>query len=220
MSGEIRQPKISRIIKLEGIRKTISERMKFSKLNFPHAYLFILISAKQMIKLRETKNPKPSHNAILMKAAAEAIKLHPLLNSYLEGDEIKVFEDINIAIAVDTPKGLYAPVVGDVGKKSIDEIDSEIKDLAERARTNRLTLYDVTGGTFTLSNLGGFGVDLFIPIINPPQIAILGVGKINPVTNEFYVSLSFNHSVIDGAEGARFLSDLKALLEGERVLTL
>lgn len=214
MSLDVRQPTVLKVIKLTGIRKTIHQRLKFSKNEYPHSYLMILVDAKNIISKRSELNFKPSFNAIIMKNIAEALKRHPLLNSYIEGEEVKVLSDINISIAVDTPFGLMVPVVGNVDKKNLSEIDQEINSLAEKARQNKLTLYDVTGGTITLSNLGSFGIDLFIPIINPPQTAIIGVGRINE-EKKFYISLSFNHSVVDGAEGARFLNDLKQLIEGE-----
>ena len=219
MSLDIRQPAISSVIKLTGVRKTIHQRLKFSKNEYPHSYLIILVDAKNMIQKRNELNYKPSYNAIIMKNIAEAIKKHPLLNSYMEGDEIKVLSDINISIAVDTPFGLMVPVVSNVDKKSLLEIDKEINALAEKARQNKLTLYDVTGGTITLTNLGSFGIDLFIPIINPPQTSIIGVGRINE-DKKFYLTLSFNHSVVDGAEAARFLNDLKQLIEGDFTLNL
>jgi len=212
MSTQVRNVAVSKTIKLEGIRKTISQRMKFSKETFPHAYLMIDVDASKIIEKRQTLEFKPSYNAILMKSVAEALKAHPMLNSYLENDEIKELADINIAIAVDTPFGLYAPVVGNVDKKELKQIDEEIKELAEKAKNMKLSLYDVTGGTFTISNLGSFGIDFFVPIINPPQTGILGVGRIRE-NKRIYLTLSFNHSVIDGAEGARFLSDLKNILE-------
>ena len=212
MSTQVRNVAVSKTIKLEGIRKTISQRMKFSKETFPHAYLMIDVDASKIMEKHKTLESKPSYNAILMKGVAEALKSHPMLNSYLDGEEIKVLADINIAIAVDTPFGLYAPVVGNVDKKGLKQIDDEIRELAERAKNMKLSLYDVTGGTFTITNLGSFGIDFFVPIINPPQTGILGVGRIRE-NRYIYLTLSFNHSVVDGAEGARFLSDLKATLE-------
>jgi len=212
MSTQVRNVAVSKTIKLEGIRKTISQRMKFSKETFPHAYLMIDMDASKIMEKHKTLESKPSYNAILMKGVAEALKSHPMLNSYLDGEEIKVLADINIAIAVDTPFGLYAPVVGNVDKKGLKQIDDEIRELAEKAKNMKLSLYDVTGGTFTITNLGSFGIDFFVPIINPPQTGILGVGRIRE-NRYIYLTLSFNHSVVDGAEGARFLSDLKATLE-------
>jgi len=212
MSTQVRNVAVSKTIKLEGIRKTISQRMKFSKETFPHAYLMIDVDASKIMEKHKTLESKPSYNAILMKGVAEALKSHPMLNSYLDGEEIKVLADINIAIAVDTPSGLYAPVVGNVDKKGLKQIDDEIRELAEKAKNMKLSLYDVTGGTFTITNLGSFGIDFFVPIINPPQTGILGVGRIRE-NRYIYLTLSFNHSVVDGAEGARFLSDLKATLE-------
>jgi len=212
MSTQVRNVAVSKSIKLEGIRKTISQRMKFSKETFPHAYLMIDVDASKIMEKHKTLESKPSYNAILMKGVAEALKSHPMLNSYLDGEEIKVLADINIAIAVDTPFGLYAPVVGNVDKKGLKQIDDEIRELAEKAKNMKLSLFDVTGGTFTITNLGSFGIDFFVPIINPPQTGILGVGRIRE-NRYIYLTLSFNHSVVDGAEGARFLSDLKATLE-------
>jgi pyruvate dehydrogenase E2 component (dihydrolipoamide acetyltransferase) len=216
MPAQARQPTVSKIIKLEGTRKVISDRMKFSKRELPHAYLTIDVDAQRMIDKRNSLDYKPSYNAILAKVVAEVIKNHMILNSTLEDGEIKVYSDINIAIAVDTPFGLYAPVIEHVDKKDLKKVDSDLRELAEKARNRALSLYDVTGGTFTITNLGSFGIELFMPILNPPQTGILGVGRIRE-NNHMYLTLSFNHSVIDGADGARFLKDLKIFLESSKV---
>ncbi len=219
MSIKIREPKVEKIVKLEGIRKTIYQRLKFSKNEYPHAYLASEIDVSRVVLKRETTEYRPSYNAIFLKAVAESIKLHPVINSSLENDEIKIYSDINVSLAVDTPSGLMVPVIDSVDKRSLKEVDEIIKNLAEKARQNKLTLYDITGGTITVSNLGSFNIDLFLPIINPPQSSIIGIGKINEKKKAF-LSLSFNHAVYDGAEGARFLNDLKKLIESNFINNL
>jgi len=170
-----------------------------------------------------------SYTAMLVKAVAEGLVENPILNSSLEGDQIKVFGDINIGIAVevegDKTSGLLVPVVHRAGEKSLSEISEETRSLIERARTGQASHDDLTGGTFTVTNLGMYGVETFVPIINPPEAAILGVGAIRekpvPVEGEIrirplmYLTLSFDHRVVNGASAARFMQRLKQILEKE-----
>jgi pyruvate dehydrogenase E2 component (dihydrolipoamide acetyltransferase) len=153
------------------------------------------------------------------------LRRHIIFNSVIEGDEVKVIDDINIAIAVQSEKlGLVTPVIRNVDLKTLGEVARELEDIVTRAREGKLSLKDLTGGTFTISNLGMLdSVDGFTQIINPPQVAILGIGRIvdKPVVigNEIKVrpmctfSLTFDHRVIDGYHGAEFLATLKSLLE-------
>ncbi|MEM2917397.1 MAG: dihydrolipoamide acetyltransferase family protein [Candidatus Bathyarchaeia archaeon] len=214
-------PKVKEIIPLTGIRKTVAERVSLSFRTAPHSTITMEVDMTEASKLRE--KTQFSYTEILVKAVAEALKKHPMINSTLEEDKIKVFEDINIGIAVATEKGLVVPVVRNADKKSLPEIASEIKELVEKAREGKLTKEDVSGGTFTITNLGMFGVDVFTPIISPSETAILGVGRIieKPVVvgGEIKIkpmmtlSLSYDHRVIDGAPAAQFLKTIKETLE-------
>lgn len=174
-------------------------------------------------ELQNRTGEEVSVTAYVVKAAAKALEDHALLNSSLEGDELRVYGDINVAVAIDTPDGLVAPVMPKTGKKSVLDISREIRDLTDRAMHNRLSILDLTGGTFTVTNLGGYGVDLFAPVINPPQCAILGFGRISEkpvaigkevrVTSMTTLSLVFDHRIVDGVPAARFLQRVKELLE-------
>lgn len=169
-----------------------------------------------------------SITAYVVKAAAKALEDHQMINSSLEGDELRVYGDINVAVAINTPDGLVAPVVPQTNKKSVSEISRSIRDLTERAVQNKLTVSDLTGGTFTVTNLGGYGVELFAPVINPPQCAILGFGRTSerPVIIEKQVraasvttlSLVFDHRVVDGVPAAQYLQRVRELLEDPKKL--
>jgi pyruvate dehydrogenase E2 component (dihydrolipoamide acetyltransferase) len=164
-----------------------------------------------------------SFTDILLFAVCRALKLHPALNAMFDNGKLFRYKDINVSLAVDTPRGLTAPVFHQIDQSSLFEITQQRAELVKRAQNNRLTLEDLSGGTFTVSNLGMFGIDVFNAIINPPQAAILAVGRITkrPVVindalelrSTMWLSLSVDHRVADGAEGARFLQDLVNYLE-------
>jgi pyruvate dehydrogenase E2 component (dihydrolipoamide acetyltransferase) len=151
------------------------------------------------------------------------LKELPLLNSLLVGDEIHILKDINIGVAVDTEHGLIVPVICEADKKKLKDIVLQVNELVEKARNNKLSIDDVTGGTFTISNLGKYSVEVFTPILNPPQSAILGIGRIMDkpwVVNEEMVirpiatfSLSFDHRIIDGMLAAQFIQRVKEIAE-------
>jgi pyruvate dehydrogenase E2 component (dihydrolipoamide acetyltransferase) len=146
-----------------------------------------------------------------------------MVNSTLEGNQIKVFENVNVGLAMNTPNGLVVPVLHDADKKSLQILDTAMKELTEKARQGKLTNEDLSGGTFTITNLGMYGVDSFTPIINPPEAAILGVGRIveKPaaindrieIKPMLTLSLSYDHRVLDGAPAADFLRKVKENLE-------
>jgi len=171
-----------------------------------------------------------SLTAFMAKAVAKALEAHAILNSTLEGDEIKIFEEINIALAINTPEGLVAPVVRDANKKTLQDISNEIHQLTEKAMQKKLDLQDLLGSTFTISNLGPYGVEIFAPVINPPQIAIIGFGATEKrpiIVNENVVvkhmatlSLVFDHRVVDGVPAAEFLREVKRLLEAPDTLVM
>jgi pyruvate dehydrogenase E2 component (dihydrolipoamide acetyltransferase) len=157
-----------------------------------------------------------------VKIVSLALRKHPMLNSTLSEDGIHILNQINIGVAIALDEGLIVPVVRDIDKKGLSEISKEIEEMVQKARDKSLTPEAVHGGTFTLTNLGMFGVDTFTPIINPPQCAILGVGRIvkKPVVinNEIVIrsmmclSLSFDHRIVDGAPAAKFLQTISQLI--------
>jgi pyruvate dehydrogenase E2 component (dihydrolipoamide acetyltransferase) len=217
-------------IALSAKRKVIAERLSESKFSAPHYYLKIDADAGRFLETREKLNvrlggqSKVSVNALLMKIAAEALKRHPTVNSAWMGDHILGYARADIALAVAQEDGLITPVVRDCGTKGVLAIERELADLIARARANRLKPEEYTGASFTITNLGSYGILEFTAIINPPASAILAVGRIRrvPVAEEgdrlvvrpqLILTLSCDHRVIDGAVGAAFLQDLKALIE-------
>ncbi len=220
------------IIPLQGMRRTIAERMTASYQNAPHITFVSRVNMTQFNEARnrmnervaETGETRISATAIIVKAVAMALTRHPLLNSALHGDEIHLQRNINMGIAVALEQGLIVPVVHNAAQKGIAQIAAEVKDLATRARDGQLLPADVSGGTFTISNLGPFGVEQFEAIINPPQAAILAIGatQLEAVPDEdgeivarpiMRMTLSADHRIIDGAVAAHFIADLKAVLE-------
>jgi pyruvate dehydrogenase E2 component (dihydrolipoamide acetyltransferase) len=209
-------------------RQTIARRLSESKFAAPHYYLTLSVMADSLVRAREDLNAgrqeRVSLNAFLMKLAAETLLRHPVINSTWQTDTIIRHGTCDIALAMQMPEGLVAPVVRSCESKGIVQIDTELKALVEKARAGKLALEDYEGATFTISNLGAFGIEQFTAIINPPGSAVLAVGQIRnePVadeTNRVHVqqvmkmTLSCDHRVIDGAVGAEFLRDLKEMVE-------
>jgi len=209
------------------IRKIIAKRMVESKTTIPHFYLTLDIDMQRMIDFRSRLNRqgeiKISYNDLIIKAAAEILKDHPECNvSYID-NRLRYYKNVNISLAVAVEGGLLTPTVHECEKKSIREINREVTELIEKARRIRLRLREQTGGTFTLSNLGMFGIEEFYAIVNPPQAMILAVGAIRdvPVVSDGKIvagkrmkaSLSCDHRAVDGAIGAMFLSELKNIIE-------
>jgi pyruvate dehydrogenase E2 component (dihydrolipoamide acetyltransferase) len=215
------QPKVKEIIPLTGFRKTSAERVSTSFRTAPHSTIVMEVDASKAKEIHEKLNV--SYTAIIVAAVTQALREHPIINSTLEGDRIKVFEDINVGVAVATEHGLVVPVIHNADRKSLKEIDAAINDLTEKARHGKLSKENVSGGTFTITNLGMYGVEFFTPIINPPEAAILGVGKIGEKlvvvngkieTKTFILlSLSYDHRIIDGAPAAEFLGKVKEKIE-------
>jgi len=222
-------------IALSDVRQVIAERMSTSWQNSPMVTLNADVDCTLLKKLREDlkssfkeKGLNLSYNYILMKACAVALKEQPMLNSYLEGNEVVLYDEVNIGLAVATEEALLVPVVKDVAGKNLYEIASDGDALIEKARKGELAIDDVTGGTFTITNLGMFGVRDFTPIINPPQCAILGVGEMKDkpcvcdgqivVKPMMTLSLTFDHRIVDGAQGAMFIRRVKELLENPLLL--
>jgi pyruvate dehydrogenase E2 component (dihydrolipoamide acetyltransferase) len=209
------------------MRKVIAKRLSESLFTSPHFYLTMAIDMDSAIqarnKINEFASVKISFNDIVLKAVAIGLKQHPNVNSSWLGDKIRYNEHINIGVAVAVEDGLLVPVVRFADGKSLSHISAEVKDFAQRAKAKKLQPSDWEGSTFTISNLGMFGIDEFTAIINPPDACILAVGGISQVPvvkngqvvpgNVMKVTLSCDHRVVDGATGAAFLQTLKALLE-------
>jgi pyruvate dehydrogenase E2 component (dihydrolipoamide acetyltransferase) len=216
-------------IPYEGMRRAIGEHMAMSATIVPRVTLHgtadvqearaFLAAANKDARKKDTI----SFTALLVKAVAAAIEKRPIVNSTLDNDVIKVWKSINVSVAVAVPDGLVVPVIRDANTKTLTQLSREVRDLAERARRNRLTPDEMSGGTFTITNLGGFGsVDSFTPIINQPECAILGVGRmvdavvakdgVPVVRRTLGLSLTIDHRVIDGAPGAEFLAVLINIL--------
>ena len=227
----------AQVIPLTGMRRTIAERMTLSYQTAPHITLtmraamdaFEVLRAELNHEAEATEGPHVSATALLVKAVAWALRRHPWLNSRLQGEEIHLLSEVNVGVAVALDEGLIVPVVRHADEKGIAAIAAEVHDLATRARQGRLTPADVTEGTFTISNLGPFGVEQFTAIINPPQTAILAVGAIQrePAVDEeghivvrrmAHLTLCADHRVVDGAVAARFLVDLRRILEKPSLL--
>ena len=209
------------------MRKVIARRLSESLFTSPHFYLTMAIDMDSAIqarnKINEFASVKISFNDIILKAVAIGLKQHPNVNSSWLGDKIRYNEHINIGVAVAVEDGLLVPVVRFADGKSLSHISAEVKDFAQRAKAKKLQPSDWEGSTFTISNLGMFGIDEFTAIINPPDACILAIGGISQVPvvkngqvvpgNVMKVTLSCDHRVVDGATGSAFLQTLKALLE-------
>lgn len=216
------------IVPVSGMRALIAERLSQSKFSAPHYYLTLSVNTEKLLEsrgeLRETLGRKISYNAFLMKLIAEALKRNRRVNASWQGDKIIQFSSIDMGLAVALEDGLITPVVRHCERKGIREIDEELESLIDRARSGALKPEEYSGATFTLSNLGSFGIEEFTAIINPPAAAILAVGKVQKTlvadengdikTEPFMkMTLSCDHRVIDGAVGARFMRDLKVIVE-------
>lgn len=183
-----------------------------------------LVSLRERLKAGASQEePAPSYSDIVVALAAGLLKKHPALNAQWAEDRIIQVNAINIGLAVDTEAGLLVPVVRDAPALSLQQMAIRTRDLIERARRRELTTEEMTGGTFTVSNLGGMGIDAFTPIINHPECAVLGMGRINReaavVKNQvvirdcLWLSLTFDHRIVDGAPAARFLDALRSRIE-------
>lgn len=227
------EPAIVESMPLAGIRKLTAERMSSSFTHTPHAFLSVEVDMSNVLlnrkRMEGSLGVTVPYDAFFVKAVAKALNQHRILNSTLDGEEIKLLRDINVGVATATEKGLIVPVVHQADVKSILELAEAVKDLAERARADKLSLKDVKGGSFTVTNLGMFGVDSFTPIINPGQAGIVSFGRVReePMVEEGKVvvkpvlrmGLSFDHRIVDGAPAAQFLSTIKELLEKPDLLS-
>ncbi len=218
-------------IPLSGIRKVIFDRMGQSWREAARVTLFADADMTEVVRLRRAKGAdwerrfgiKPSYSDLIHMAVSKALREEPRINCRLDGQAVRIRKEVNLAFAVDLGEGLVAAVIRDADKKSLGDLTKATRDLADRARAGKLTPDEMADGTFTVTNLGVFGVEYFTPIINPPQAGILGVGKIleKPVVlnggihvrSMMTLSLVFDHRLIDGAPAAKYLAKVKDLLE-------
>ena len=224
--------------KMSSLRRKLSERLvavknetamltTFNEIDMSYV---MDLRAKYQQKFTETHGLKLGFMAFFTKAVATAMDFHPMVNAQIDGDEIVMPKFVDVGIAVSTPKGLMVPIVRNAESKSIAQIELEIKELAEKARSKKISVEELSGGTFTITNGGVFGSLLSTPIINPPQSAILGMHNIvdRPVAVNgqvvirpmMYVALSYDHRIIDGKDSVGFLVKVKELIENpERMFT-
>ena len=218
----------SKEVPVSQMRKTIARRLAESKFSAPHFYLTMEIDMDEAISARKAINnsiepAKISFNDLVVKAAAMALRSHTQVNASWQGDTVIYHGDIHVGVAVAVEEGLLVPVINHTDKKSLQEINAEVKEKAAKAKEKKLSLEEMQGNTFTISNLGMFGIEEFTAIINPPDACILAVGGISQrpvvkngeisVGNRMKVTLSCDHRVVDGATGARFLQTFRNLLE-------
>jgi pyruvate dehydrogenase E2 component (dihydrolipoamide acetyltransferase) len=219
------QPMAERVLPLTGMRGAIARRMHQSLQTSAQVTLTTEIDVSSLVQLREELKQQfaLTYTDLVVKAAARALKEHSRLNGWIEGENIRLAQAVHIGVAVALDDGLIVPVVRDADRKSLREIAQETQRLTMRAREGTLTRDEVVGSTFSVTNLGMYGIDAFTPIINPPEIAILGVGRIGeklvriPRGAEWRqvmtLSLTFDHRVVDGAPAAAFLQSIGKYLE-------
>ncbi len=218
-------------VPLKGVRAIIADRMGASVHTTARVTLLMEVDATEFVAARERIKAKvseqwgftPGYNDLLAKAVALALRKFPYMNARLASDAIEILGRVNIGMAVDTERGLLVPVIRDADQKSLYQFGAEFRQMVDRARSGRSLPDDLSGGTFTITNLGMFEVDAFTPVINLPEAAILGVGRIAPkvvpyegnivVRQMWTLSLVFDHRLVDGAPAARFLQYIKQLIE-------
>ena len=226
------------VVPLSSIRRTIAERMQKSFQESPHIALTVDVDMTEIENARKRFNiqvekfgqPRITITALMIKIVAWALVRNPYINASFNGDSILLWKDVNIGVATAVPQGLVVPVLKGVDQLGVNEINIRLSELADKARENKLKLENVQGGTFTISNLGMFGIRQFRAVINPPESAILAVGSVvrRPIVVDnqdrvevrpmLSLTLSADHRVIDGVIAARFLSDLVAVLESPSLL--
>jgi pyruvate dehydrogenase E2 component (dihydrolipoamide acetyltransferase) len=235
IASKSREPRVesraAESLPLTGMRKVIFDRMGQSWREAARVTLFADVDVTELTRLRQGKaaewerrfGVKPSYGDLFHLAVARSLREEPRINCRLEGQAIRIRPEVNLGFAVDLGEGLVAAVIKDADKKPLGDLAKAARDLAERARAGRLSADDMADGTFTVTNLGGLGVEYFTPIINQPQAGILGVGKITEkpvvmgggihVRSMVTLSLVFDHRLLDGAPAAKFLAKVKELLE-------
>ena len=219
--------KLGATVPMNRLQKITAERMLKSKREIPCFYLTVKADVTGLVDLRtelnQTSDVKISYNDFIIKAVATGLEKYPIMTGQLAGESIKLAEAINVGLAISVPDGLVAPILKDVNKKDVKQIARDSQALVERARSNKLAPTDVEGGCITVSNLGAFGIDNFIPIVVPGQCSILGIGQITDtcvpdngnimVRKLMNMTLSVDHKVANGAVAAQFLDFVRKLLE-------
>ncbi len=211
------------------LRRLIKERMAYSAQTYAPVTLTTKADASELVQIRAGLKADlqtevvPSYNAFLIKLTARALQEHPNLNASLDGDEIIYWPTVNMGIAVDTDRGLVVPVVQDAAAKSVHDLAVELADLLPRAKAGKALPDELTGSTFTITNLGAFNIDAFTPIINPPESAVLGIGRLidkwvlvdkePAIRTMLSLSLTFDHRLVDGVPAARFLDRIRQFVE-------
>jgi pyruvate dehydrogenase E2 component (dihydrolipoamide acetyltransferase) len=209
---------------LSGRRKIIAERMLGTSRDTASLTLTTEADVTAMAVLRNglrDRGVRPLH--IIIKAAADALRQHPAMNAHIKDGQVRILKDIHIGVAVDVEEGLMVPVLRNADQKSVLAISKEVTSLAEKTKTGTLNVEEATGSSFTVSNLGALDIEIFTPILNPPEIGILGVGRLTEkpsvdqgqivVRSKLWLSLTFDHCVVDGAPAAGFLRSIKNRLE-------
>jgi pyruvate dehydrogenase E2 component (dihydrolipoamide acetyltransferase) len=225
------EPKLGATIPLNRLQKITAERMLKSKQEIPCFYLTVKADVTELVSLRTKMNEagdvKVAYNDFIIKAVAMGLEKYPIMTGQLAGDAIRLAETINIGLAISVPDGLVAPILKDVNKKGVRQIARDSQALIEKAKSNRLAPMDLEGGCITVSNLGAFGIDNFIPIVVPGQCSILGVGRITDtcvpdnggiaIRKLMNMTLSVDHKVANGAYAAQFLDFARKQLEDTSV---
>lgn len=223
--------------KMSPMRKAIADQMTKSKFTIPHTAVMDEVDVEELVNFRSEvkllarqENVKLTYLPFFIKAVAIALREHTQMNASLEGDDILIKHDIHMGIAVDTPHGLMVPVIKHADRLSILDLAKVILDLSTRAQDKALTLDEIHGSTFTITNYGAFGSSFGVPVINYPEAGILGVGMITKkpvviddeivIRNILPLSMSFDHRIVDGADAGRFMTTVKKLLSNPRLLLL
>lgn len=220
-------PKVKEEVKIFGIRKTIAERLSKSYREAVHVTENMEVKMGKFVKMRDELSnkfqAKPSYTVLMLKCIAKALRDFINFNATIEEGKIVIYDDININLAVDTPVGLITPVIRNVDRKSLEQLLADYEDIIERSQKNQLKEKDFIGGTFTVTNLGMYNIDSFNPIINPPQISVLGVNRIAEkplveggelkIGKVMTLSLTFDHRAVDGALAAKFLDRIRYYFE-------
>jgi len=226
------------VVPMSSMRRAIARKMVESKTHAPHFYVTVQVDMTEAVRMRENliplfeakKGVRLSFTHLLIKAVASALEKYPQLNATFEEDEIRIWKDVNIGIAVSLEDGLIVPVLRGANKLDLFEIASQASELVTKAREKRLREDEFSGGTFTISNMGAVGVDSFIAIINVPETAILATGRISDkpavvdgeltIRKMMNMTLSADHRVVDGVTAAKFLQEIKRLLEAPYLLVV
>jgi pyruvate dehydrogenase E2 component (dihydrolipoamide acetyltransferase) len=211
------------LLPMSQMRKAIAKRLQQSKQFIPHFYITHVVHMAELLKIRQQFKEyglEYTVNDFILRATALALREHPEVNSGFDSKTQSIirFHTVDISLAVSIPEGLITPIVRLADFKGMEDLSKEVKYLAKRAKEGKLTPEEYQGGSFTLSNLGMFGVESFMPIINPPQGAILGIG--GTIEGQMRITLAADHRVIDGADAAKFLGTLKKILESPTLLLL